>query len=105
MRVAEIMTKGALTIGPGASIDAARELMRRRSVRSLVVRENGEVVGVVSDRGCLPVIERGHLVGIVTVSDLLELVGRGVDRPMPFERPALFHRVPHKRRTRRTASW
>jgi CBS domain-containing protein len=145
VRIAEIMTDNVLTIGSGASIEAARELMRRRSVRHLVVKESGAVVGVVSDRdlsgagarrmvdevmarrvvtassrdtvrsaanrmrgrtiGCLPVIDRGRLVGIVTVSDLLQLIGRGADRPAPGERAALFHRVPHRKRTRRSASW
>ena len=32
--------------------------------------------------GCLPVVDRGRLTGIVTVSDLLELIGRGVERPI-----------------------
>jgi CBS domain-containing protein len=29
---------------------------------------------------CLPVLEHKHLVGIVTISDLLELIGKGLDR-------------------------
>jgi CBS domain-containing protein len=29
--------------------------------------------------GCLPVINRGRLAGIVTVTDLLELPGRGAE--------------------------
>ena len=32
--------------------------------------------------GCLPVVENGRLVGIVTVSDLMELIGRGSERPV-----------------------
>jgi CBS-domain-containing membrane protein len=31
--------------------------------------------------GALPVLERGRLVGIVTVSDLLELLGKGAEHP------------------------
>ena len=31
--------------------------------------------------GCLPVVERGRVVGIVTVSDLLELLGKGAEKP------------------------
>jgi acetoin utilization protein AcuB len=32
--------------------------------------------------GCLPVVEEGKLVGIVTISDLLERIGRGSERPI-----------------------
>jgi CBS domain-containing protein len=31
--------------------------------------------------GCLPVYDKGELAGIVTISDLLELIGRGAERP------------------------
>lgn len=31
--------------------------------------------------GCLPVMDDGKLKGILTVTDLLELIGRGVERP------------------------
>jgi CBS domain-containing protein len=33
--------------------------------------------------GCLPVIEKGKPVGIVTISDLLDIVGKGVTRTKP----------------------
>lgn len=32
--------------------------------------------------GCLVVLDEGEPVGLVTTSDLLELIGRGVDRPI-----------------------
>ena len=32
--------------------------------------------------GCLPVFDGDQLAGIVTTSDLLELIGRGVERPV-----------------------
>ena len=31
--------------------------------------------------GCLPIMQDGKLKGILTVTDLLELIGRGVERP------------------------
>lgn len=31
--------------------------------------------------GCLPVMDDGKLKGILTITDLLELIGRGVERP------------------------
>jgi CBS domain-containing protein len=45
----------------------------------------------------VPVVDRGRLVGILTVSDLLELLGRGGDRPARPERHGLHHRVPHRK--------
>jgi hypothetical protein len=36
--------------------------------------------------GCLPILEEGKIVGIVTTTDLLELIGRGSERPVPKTR-------------------
>jgi hypothetical protein len=45
-------------------------------------------------------------VGIVTLSDLLDLLGRGIDRPAKPARRIATHRVPHrKRRMAGVASW
>lgn len=77
--VSDLMKAHVVTIGPEASVKQAANLMRGRSI------------------GCLPVVEdgpRSRLVGIVTVSDLLELLGRGVDRPAPGTRPNLKARGP-----------
>lgn len=32
--------------------------------------------------GCLPVVENGKVKGIVTITDLLELIGRGIEHPV-----------------------
>jgi hypothetical protein len=45
------------------------------------------------------------LVGIVTVSDLLELLGRGVDGPAKAARAPLRCRIPHRKRRGRAGSW
>ncbi len=50
--------------------------------------------------GCLPVVKQGKLVGIVTVSDLLEVLARGVDRPATPTRPDLTRRHPRQRRNK-----
>ncbi len=52
-----------------------------------VARRGSDIVGVVSER----------LVGIVTVSDLLEALGRGIDRPATETRRMATHRVPHRK--------
>ena len=62
--VAEVMTSNVATAEPETSIRQAANLLRGRSI------------------GCLPVVEDGRAVGIVTITDLLELVGRGSERPI-----------------------
>lgn len=129
MRVFEVMTDKVDTIGPTESGDTARQKMRLKKIRHLVVTRDSEILGVISLRdlerlgnlpqltsvedvmstpavtvspeatlkevankmrgrtiGCLPVVERGHLAGIITTTDLLELIGRGAERPTPVGR-------------------
>lgn len=48
--------------------------------------------------GCLPVFEDERLVGIVTTTDLLELIGRGLEAPpMKGRRPILKGRGPRRK--------
>lgn len=63
--VTDLMTPSPLTVSPQTTVREAANLLRGRSI------------------GCLPIVEKNHLVGIVTVSDLLELIGRGTERPAP----------------------
>ena len=145
MRVADIMSSEVEKVFPLAPAGRAWERMRQRRIRHLVVVEEGQVVGILSDRdlggprgaalregrtvgelmtpqvvtarrdttvkqaanllrgravGCLPVVEDGKLKGIVTVSDLLELLGRGLERPVPKAR-----RWTLKHRGRRPRPW
>lgn len=77
MRVAEVMTEGVQTVPP--------TLVRGRTI------------------GCIPVTDGKRLVGIVTVSDLLELLGRGIDRPAKARhRRTSYHRVPPRKMGRPT---
>jgi acetoin utilization protein AcuB len=74
-QVADLMSKRPVTATASTKIRDAANLMRGNSI------------------GCLPVIERGKLVGLVTTSDLLELIGRGVEKPVALsERPTLPRR-------------
>lgn len=63
--VGDVMTAHAVSATPGMTLRRAANLLRGRSI------------------GCLPVIEDGNLVGILTITDVLELVGRGAERPAP----------------------
>lgn len=72
--VADVMSHPVVTGSPRMTIRQAANLMRGRAL------------------GALPVVDRGKLAGIVTVSDLLALLGRGVERPAKARRPVLRHR-------------
>lgn len=63
-KVEGLMSRGAVTAAPDDTVRQAANRMRGRSL------------------GCLPVLDGRKLVGILTVSDVLELVGRGVERPV-----------------------
>jgi CBS domain-containing protein len=79
-RVADLMTAPAVTVEPATTVRQAANVMRGRSI------------------GCLVVVEGRRVIGIVTVSDLLELVGRGLDRgAVTSKRWTLSHRAPHRK--------
>ncbi len=50
MLVREWMTKDPITLGPQSSIFQAWKLMKNRRIRHMPVMENGQIVGIVSDR-------------------------------------------------------
>lgn len=52
MRLADIMTKTVRAIGPNATLEDARALMRETGIHHLVVMKAGRVVGVLSSRDC-----------------------------------------------------
>jgi CBS domain-containing protein len=86
--VADLMTEPVITVERTTLIRRTANLMRGHSIGCLVVTENGKVVG------------------IATVADLLELIGRGVERPVPkTTRWTLRHRAPHRKRTTSAGAW
>jgi CBS-domain-containing membrane protein len=85
-RVGDLMTEKLVVVRPDTTIREAANLMRGHSVN------------------CLPVFNgQDRLKGIVTVVDLLELIGRGNERPMSAApRPVLKNRsvMPRQGRVR-----
>ena len=63
MKVADVMTEGAVTIGPEALLEDLAELMLRRKVNPV------------------PVVDGGRLVGIVSRSDVLRALLRADETP------------------------
>lgn len=79
-RVRDVMTWNAVTARPTTTVREAANILRGRAI------------------GCLPVVERGTLKGIVTTTDLLELIGRGAERPVArAERRIMKGRGPRRR--------
>jgi acetoin utilization protein AcuB len=62
--VADVMTTNVITASPETTVQRAANLFRGRII------------------GCLPILDAGKPVGIVTTTDLLELIGRGAERPV-----------------------
>ena len=76
----DLMTSPVVVVPPDTTVRRAANLMRGHSIGSLVVAKGKRVVG------------------IITVSDLLELLGRGTEQPSPVRtRAGLNHRVPHRK--------
>jgi len=75
-RVEDVMVRHVATGAPEMTVRQTANLMRRSAV------------------GALPVVDKDHhLAGIVTVSDLLDLLGRGRERPVQrSKRWTLRHR-------------
>ena len=89
--VGDLMTDSVVTVEATTTVRQAANLMRGRSIGCLVVTGSGRVKGVK---------------GIVTVSDLLELVGRGLDRgAVRTKRWTLKHRAPRRKVSRPTSTW
>lgn len=87
-RVTDLMTEKLVVCTPETTVREAANLMRGHSVN------------------CLPVFnDRDRLTGIVTAVDLLELIGRGSERPMEAApRPVLKNRGVKPRQTARQAT-
>ena len=84
--VRDVMSLNVATIDEGETVRRAANLMRGRSI------------------GCLIATRAGKMVGIVTVSDLLDLLGKGGERRVANPRASLHHRVPHEKQ-HRGRSW
>jgi acetoin utilization protein AcuB len=50
VKISEVMTRAPRSIEPHQSVETARAWMDELRIRHLPVRENGEVVGILSDR-------------------------------------------------------
>jgi acetoin utilization protein AcuB len=77
--VEDVMASPAVTVTSEMTLRRAANLLRGRTI------------------GCLPVMDGGRLVGILTITDLLEVIGRGMDRPAAGERRVMKSRGPRRK--------
>jgi acetoin utilization protein AcuB len=63
-RASDLMSGRPVTVSPRTTVRQAANLLRGRNI------------------GCLPVVDEGKLVGIVTITDMLDLLGRGMQKPV-----------------------
>ena len=64
LQVRDLMSAHVVSAPPDTTLRSAANLMRGRSI------------------GCLPVMDKGAVRGIITVTDLLEMIGKGAERPV-----------------------
>jgi len=82
--VGDAMSGPAVTVDSHATVRQAANLLRGRGI------------------GCLPVVDGHKLLGIVTISDLLTLIGKGLEKPVQMnKRWTLKHRGPRAIQSRR----
>jgi len=80
--VSDLMTDDPLTVPAATTAREAANLLRGRAI------------------GCLPVVEEGELVGIITLTDMLTLIGRGVEKvPPTVEKRPVSREHPGKKPT------
>lgn len=88
-RVSDLMTTRVITVEPELTVRKAANLLRGHLIGCLVVTT-----------------PTGTVAGIVTTADLLDLLGRGTERPAPTAtRHTLSHRAPHRKRHQATGAW
>ena len=106
MRVKEWMSPSPTTTGPKTSVSEARELMRRKVIRHLLVTEGERLVGIITDRDIrlnlpspatsLSVWEINYLLTKLTVGDVMTKAVITVEPERPIEEAArliLEHRI------------
>jgi CBS domain-containing protein len=93
-QVVGLLTESALETAAAEGIERVEDVMSRHVAMGSPTMTIRQAANLMRGRieGALAVMDHGKLTGIVTVSDLLDVLGRGVDRPAPSQRAVLRHR-------------
>ncbi len=71
MHVAEIMTQASVSDSPADSLRSAAETMWRQQTGSLLVLEQGALVGIITERDVMKAVAQGRDMDRTTVSDIM----------------------------------
>lgn len=71
MNVAEVMTQASITEAPSDTLRAAAERMWSQQTGSLLVMDDGRLVGIVTERDVLRAVARGLDYDTTTVRDVM----------------------------------
>ncbi len=73
-KVDQWMTKKVITIAKHDHVDTAAELMKKHNIGSLIVAENGEPVGIITERDIVrKVVARRKVPGEVLAEDIMSI--------------------------------
>jgi CBS domain-containing protein len=104
--VVGVLTESALQVRQAEGVAKVEDAMSRHVVTGtpgMTVREAANLMRGRAAEGVLPVVAGQRLAGIVTVTDLLDVLGRSLDRPAGPQRSARPHRRLAPRSTRPAA--
>jgi CBS domain-containing protein len=84
VRVAEIMTRAAVTDSTAGTLRSAAELMWRQQTGSLVIVDGDALVGILTERDVLKAVARGVDLDSTSVRDVMtkDVVTVGPDEPV-----------------------
>jgi CBS domain-containing protein len=71
MNVADIMTRAGVTDGPGETLQSAANRMWRQQTGSLLILDDEELVGIVTERDLMRAVARGYDVSTTTVGEVM----------------------------------
>ena len=105
MVVEDLITRSPVTLPPGAVVSEAASLMKERNVGSVIVVDDGAVVGILTDRDIALALageEEHEELGVTAVSELMTVnpaclqVGTDVERALEVMQRNGVRRIPLK---------
>ena len=84
MRVSDVMTEATVTETPTDNLRAAAELMWRQQTGSLIIMENGRMVGIITERDVLRAVALGADPDRSTVDEAMTTTVYTVPPDMPL---------------------
>lgn len=88
MKVSDVMTREILTIDKDTRIDDALNRMNEEDVGSLLVEEQGKIIGIITTYDILKLIGRGEFEENVTVKDVMSPRLLVIDQDIEIEEAA-----------------